>query len=129
MKTLLGILFAVAMLATPVSAAPLSKMDESYVIAVIGATIISDQCHVAVVENGAVALSDKTGVDRETIGRALAAAVKANAHMPYERGDLIPEVTTTMINTMIEINGNLKVDHNATCNIWVNGLRMIGILK
>lgn len=129
MKKFFGILFAVAILSTGAKAAPLTDSDQSYIVAVSASAIVASRCSATMVPSSAIKLADKLGVNAEILYPAIMAAVKANANLPYERADMIPEVTSLLVHTMIEITGDLMKDQKTTCSQWVGGLRLLGMVQ
>jgi hypothetical protein len=135
MKSLMKIIYEIIALlvflstGANASALPLSNRDQTYVIAVTASSVVADQCKAKLIKDSAIRLADKTGIDISIIGKAIVAAVNASSDHPYERKDLIPEVTSTMITTSAEILQGIKLDRAKTCTVWIIGLRSLGMVE
>lgn len=125
----IGLMLLWLAIATGAKASPLSDSDQSFVIAVSASAIVAAKCSTTMVPSSAIKLADKLGVHADVLYPAIMAAVKANANMPYEHSDMIPEVTNLLVHTMLEISGGLARDPAATCAKWVGGLRMMGMVQ
>jgi hypothetical protein len=91
---------------TPASA--LSDNVRSFTIASTSALAIATSCDgFTVVEGALPKLADRNGVSEEQ-AQAILAAILAQADQPYDKTDLIPEITVVVRDTMREAFRMLK---------------------
>jgi hypothetical protein len=130
LKKLIGAATVAMLLTTGAHATtPLSDKEKTYIIAVTAATIVAEKCHAILIKDSAIRLADKTGIDFVIIGSAIVAAINANSNLPYDRSDLIPEVTHAIVFTALDIHGSMRLDQVKTCQTWITGLQLLGMVQ
>lgn len=82
------------------------------------------------VEGGLVKYGDSIGVDVDRYGPPVAAALRVISDMPYNRGDLVPEVTQVVRNAIGELQDNhAKLGDKKFCRKYGDFLESIGVMR
>lgn len=107
----------------------LTEDDMGYIATAVALLIAQVECKATPVENGLTKLADRNGIDVDPLNRAIFAAIKASAELPYERGDLITDVTKIVSMTFKEVKATIATNKPAACSKWTDLLRNLGVAK
>ncbi|GAC1572598.1 MAG: hypothetical protein NVS3B5_01520 [Sphingomicrobium sp.] len=98
-----------ALFTSSASAGELSEIDNSFIVSSLGALLVAVNCPgYSGIDGSAPRIADRIGAKPELIS-AISAAIAVNVGLPYERSDLIPEVTAKVRETYKVVGG--MIDH------------------
>jgi hypothetical protein len=122
-------MMAAMVLSTVVARADdLSKVDKVFATVAAVSMAVMFTCDIKPVQDGVRTLADKIGVS-DTKFAAVRAAIQANAGLPYERDDLVPEITRVVISAMAETMSDIDDNKSRGCKKWTGALKTYGVFE
>jgi hypothetical protein len=116
---------ALALILSATSASALDQMEKSFVVNAVGSLIITSRCPgYKMTNDGLIRMSDRMGIDG-SITKAIVATLGASSDRPYEREDLIPEVTRLVVATADAVSKELP----SGCAKWASPLVNNGVIE
>lgn len=129
MKTLF-VTSAIALMCFTSSASALNQQDKDFAIISTGAWAALYACpNIEVVDGAAERFADKNGANFDVIGPALVAAWKAQTDQPYERSDLIAEVTVIVAKVLRDIDKQFASNKPKACVQWTDFAIHFGLAR
>lgn len=116
-------------LLSPVQAA-VSKADKTFILVTTGTLIQATLCPGYEVISGAPQkFADMNGADFDGLFPAVQAAIFAQIEKPYDRADLIPEVTQLVRDMFMEMGADFERNRPQACSKWGKILVQSGTIK
>src|ERR1035437_6985419 len=115
--------------ASAASAEVLSTEETGFAVLATAGVMMATSCDATIAEGGMAKYVDRTGIDGDTLMKAVTAVFQVRSGQPYERADLVPAITQIVNSTTAEIGADLKKNKSATCSEWISNLRKLGVLK
>jgi hypothetical protein len=101
-------------LISPASA--VTQQDRDFAMLVTTSWAVVSVCDgYETVDGGPRLIADRNGVEFDTVGPAIAAAFLAQLNQPYERENLIPEITVTVRLVLMEIDADVRNNKSRAC--------------
>jgi hypothetical protein len=110
-------------LATSNASAILSTPEQAYIAISVSTFFTSMLCDAKVVKNGLGIIADRNGIETETLNKAIVAAINAQINDPYERDDLVPEVTRFVVEVAHSLDAEMTKSKKKACTKWIGTLR------
>jgi hypothetical protein len=111
-------------------ASAMDKVNRNFVIISTGSWVLVSACPGYEVIDGAPRkIADMNGANFDVLGPAMIAAWSAQIDAPYERSDLIPEVTQEVRVVINDIMDDMRKNKPLACAKWGKILLPVGILK
>jgi hypothetical protein len=117
-------------LAFTAPASAMDKVNKDFVILSTASWAVAVTCPgYDVVTGSPQKVADMNGANFDVLGPALIAAWNAQIDKPYERNDLIPEVTIEARATLSEFTTDVKKNKIWACAKWAKAVMPVGMIK
>jgi hypothetical protein len=129
MKKIFAIAFLLSTAAAQAHASNrLSELENGFVGVVAATSTVVLLCDAKTVKDSIPKIADRMGMDDRMLP-AVRAAFEVSVDAPYERSDLVPEVTRFFKTMTIGVADEIKTNKVKACANWIDALRKIGTIE
>ncbi|WFU52239.1 hypothetical protein QA639_21260 [Bradyrhizobium pachyrhizi] len=107
-----------------------TKADKEFALLASASWVVIALCpQYDMVDGAPRKTADRNGADFDTVGPAVVAAMMAQMDKPYERADMIPEISITVRDVVQDIMQDVRRSKPAECRKWGEAISPAGMIK